>query len=125
MSAREPEGHAATPHTKAALIDPDTMTVLWATGSPGETAAGALSIEEAVPMAGPLGVAEAVRDVASTGAPRYLQADLVSTGKGAMAMLVSLHRLPDGNVLALAEHTWVPSGAAPAPPASPRHPRRR
>ncbi len=125
MSAREPGGHTATPHTKAALIDPDTMTVLWATELPGKAVGGSLTIEDAVPMAGPLDVAAAVREVASSGVPAHLRADLVTTGKGAMAMVVSLHRLPDGNVLTLAEHAWVPSGAAPGLPDSHRRPRRR
>jgi len=108
-----PADHTATPRTKAVLIDPDTMAVLW-TNEPG-VAAGALTVEEAVPMAEPLGVPEAVREVASTGTARHLQADLFSTGRGAMALVVSLHRLPDRSVLALAENAWVAQSGATRP----------
>lgn len=67
---------------------------------------GELSVDDAVPMAAALGVAEALRSVAESGVAQHLQADIVSTSKGAMALVVSLYRMPDGNVLALAENTW-------------------
>ena len=98
---------------KAVLIDPQSMTVVWAneaasdaapgsvTGTPPETA-----VDRFVPMAEALGVPEALRSVAETGVARHLRADLVSMARGSVAMVVSVYRLPDGMLLVLIENAW-------------------
>lgn len=98
---------------KAVLIDPQSMTVVWVNeaasdGDPGDVR-GTLtrsSIDRFVPMAEALGVPDALRSVAETGVARHLRADLVSTVRGSVAMVVSLYRLPDGMVLVLVENAW-------------------
>jgi hypothetical protein len=98
---------------KAVLIDPRTMTVVWANEAASEDvlgeAGGALSgtsIGRLVPMAEALGVPEALRSVADTGIARHLHADLVSMARGSVAMVVSVYRLPDGMLLVIIENAW-------------------
>ncbi|MBN1192746.1 MAG: hypothetical protein JXA36_03505 [Coriobacteriia bacterium] len=97
---------------KVVLIDPASMTVLWMNEAAAESVTGSiddsagLPVERVVPMAEALGVGEALNEVASTGVARHLQADLVSTGKGSMALVVSVYRLPGGELLVVAENTW-------------------
>lgn len=98
---------------KAVLIDPQSMTVVWANeaasdGDPGfalGTPPGT-SVDRFVPMAEALGVPEALRSVAETGVARHLRADLVSTVRGSVAMIISVYRLPDGLLLVLIENAW-------------------
>ena len=98
---------------KAVLIDPQSMTVVWANeaaseGDAGE-AHGALAghpVDRLVPMAEALGVPDALRSVADTGVARHLRADLVSMARGSVAMIVSVYRLPDGMLLVLVENAW-------------------
>ena len=98
---------------KAVLVDPETMQVIWMNESAAEPfadrTAGAVRqplVAEAVPMAETLGVLDAVRAVAETGVARHLEADLVSTSRGAVSLVVSVYRLPDGMVLVLSEQAW-------------------
>lgn len=97
---------------KAVLIDPDSMTVLWMNESASEAIAEdkgpavGVSVEQAVPMADSLGVPEALRAVAETGVPEHLRVDLVSTSKGSVTMVVSVYRLPSGELLVLTENSW-------------------
>ncbi len=65
-----------------------------------------LPLDVAVPMAAMLGVPEALQAAAETGAPQHLQADLVSTARGSVAIVTSLYPVPGGNVLLLMEHAW-------------------
>lgn len=116
---------------KAALVDPKSMTVLWTseTGSQAlsDTNGGPASgvpLDEAVPMADAMGVPEALREVADTGMTRHLRADLVSTARGAMALVTSIHRLPDGRLLVMTEQTWH-AGQGKGDPTGPRRPGRR
>ena len=91
----------ATVRVKAAVVDPATMALLW---SNEEAQAG--TIDAVVPMAESMGVPDAMREVARTGVPANLQANVISTGRGAMAVVVTIHRLPDGLLLVLAEDAW-------------------
>ena len=104
------EGDAPV-RAKAALVDPASMTVRWTNDpdtcpGPGDPAP---PIAEAVPMAEALGVPEALADVARTGVARHLQADVITTHKGSMALVASVYRLPDGMLLVVSEHTWQPA----------------
>lgn len=108
--ARDPD---APVKAKAVLIDPQSMTVVWANEAASEgdlgKARGALpgaSIDGVVPMAEALGVPEALRTVAESGVARHLRADLVSMSRGSVAMVVSVYRLPDGMLLVLIENAW-------------------
>jgi hypothetical protein len=101
---------------RAALIDPGSMTVLW-TNEPTADA----SIDRVVPMSEALGVPKALHAVAETGVAQHLRADLISTNKGSMAVVVSIYRVPDGNLLVLAENAWhfaqgKETGSAPRGP---------
>ena len=115
----------------AALIDPGSMAVLWTNGQGsgalldrGGDAVPAPALDEVVPMAEALGVPEVLRSVAETGLAQHVRADVVSTAKGAMALVASVYRLPDGKLLVLTEHTWVAENAAPGGN-RPRRPGRR
>ena len=115
---------------KAAVIDAASMTVEWANEaareglSEQEGTCEPISIEQVVPMVKPLGVREALSVVADTGVPRHLQADVVSTSKGSMALVVSIYRLPDGMLLVLSENAWR-SDSGKAADARPQRSRRR
>lgn len=107
VPGRSGEG-AAPVKTKVFLVDAASATVVWMNES-AEQGAGApapLALEAAVPMAGMLGVAEAVARVDETGEPRHLQADIITTGRGAMATVISAYRVPGGRVLVVVENTF-------------------
>ena len=95
---------------KAFLIDPVSMTVVWANESAAGDLAeggGAVAIERAVPVAG---ITEALRAVAETGVPRHLSAGLISSGRGSVSIVASVHRLPDGKLLLLTENAFQARG---------------
>lgn len=106
-----PQQNPVPVRARLALVDPESMTVVWANEAALEMLsddalpAGA-TIEQIVPMAAAMGVAEALVEVASTGVPRHFQADLVSTGRGNVAMVTSVYRLPDGSLLVATENAW-------------------
>lgn len=91
---------------KAALIDADSMTVLWVSGAPEASQGGPVQLEQIVPLAESMGLADAIRAVAETGVPEHLHADLVSSGRGSVTHAVSVYRMPDGKIILLAENTW-------------------
>ena len=107
-----PDGDERNPQakTKAVLVDPGSMTVVWmnepaAQGLPDPSAVG-MPVDEAIPMVEALGVPEALRTVASTGVAQQLSADIVSTVRGSVAMVLSIYRLPTGQLLILLENAW-------------------
>ena len=120
MSADEQTSPA---RTKAILVDPATMTVVWMNDQAARAlpdqhvgAAPGVPIEQVVPMAESLGVRDAVRGVADSGMPRHLRTDLVSTSRGTVTIVISIDRLPSGEVLVLTENAWqagrdVPGGS--------------
>jgi hypothetical protein len=115
---------------KAALIDPESMAVLWANEPPPSAGSDAAAesrsgttIDDVVPMADSLGVPEALREVAVTGVARHLRVDVVSKTTGSIAQVVSIYRLPDGKLLVLSENAWVMGRGGT--PGSPRRPGRR
>ncbi len=98
---------------KAVMIDPESMTVLWMNdaaaqdfSAEGPDAALGVPVEQAVPLAGMLGVPDALREAACTGEPQHVQADLVSTSRGSVTISGSVYRLPHGKLLLLMEHGW-------------------
>ena len=128
MRENGPAGEAPV-RAKVALVEPGTMRVVWLNESAMQTAADAgagapSTIEQVVPMAESLGLPEALRHVSATGEPRHLQADLISTVRGSMAMVTSVYRLPDGMLLVVTENAWQSGRDEPG---APRHgrPRRR
>ncbi len=98
--------------TRALVIDPGTMTVLWAneavTEAPSQAAGTVLGApaEQAIPLAGRLGIESVVEHVAATGEPFHVHADVIPTRRGSMVLAISVYRLPDGTVLVLAEDSW-------------------
>jgi hypothetical protein len=116
---------------KAVLIDPASMTAVWMNEAAAQDLADAdresvpgLPIDQAVPLAQILGVPEALRAAADTGAAQSLQASLVSTAQGSVAIVASVYCLPDGNLLLLMEHAWRAKHANKSPDSS-RGSRRR
>ena len=96
---------------RAVLVDPASLAVVWMNEAAAEavTSGGApeaLALAEAVPVADGTDVGAVVADVAATGRARHLRTDLVSTGRGAMALVTSVYRLPSGGVLVITEHSW-------------------
>lgn len=90
------------------------MRVTWMNDAASESLVGhqwdpsvGAPVAGVIPMAEALGVPGALAAVAATGIPQHLRADVITTGKGSMALIVSVQRLPDGAVLVLAENSWV------------------
>lgn len=97
--------------SKAYLIDPETLKVIWMNGSAQRDHKGMahkepLDIEKAVPMTKILGISDVLPIVSDTGEPRHLHTATISTRKGAMGLTASLYRLPDGKLLLLIENAW-------------------
>ena len=104
----------ATARTRAVLVDPTTMIVTWLNDAAAQTPAGlggdvgpGVPVERVVPMVEGLGVAEAIREVATTGSSRTLRADLISGPRGSVALVIAIHRIPSGEVLILIENAYV------------------
>ncbi len=117
---------------KALLVDPETMAVRWTNEPVGSSlswrrrgAPQPLELTQAVPMSDALGLPDVVREVWQSGIARHLGANLVTTGKGAVAYVVSVYRLPDGAVLVLTEHAWHVKEGAESPSGTRRSQRRR
>ena len=116
---------------KAWLVDAETMAVRWTNESVGSSSPGdaeeplPLELAQAVPMSDTLGLPDVVREVSQNGIARHLSANLVTTGKGAVAYVLSVYRLPDGAVLVLTEHAWHVGEGAKSPTGTRRSPRRR
>ncbi len=101
----------AAVHAQAVLIDPGTLAVEWMNEAAAEAAAGraeaagpGLSVDRVLPMAGSMGVTEALREVAETGVARHLRAEVVGMARRSVALVVSIYRLPGGELLLIAEH---------------------
>ena len=102
---------AAAVNAQAVLIDPGTMTVEWMNEAAAEAASGRgdatgprLTVDQVLPLASTLQVPEALREVAETGAPRHLRADVVAMRRASVALVVAIYRLPGGKLLVIAEH---------------------
>lgn len=98
-------------NAQAVLIDPGTMTVEWMNEAAAEAASGrgdvngpGLTVDQVLPLASTLQVPEALREVAETGVPRHLRADVVAMRRASVALVVSIYRLPGGKLLLIAEH---------------------
>ena len=125
------EGAAAV-NAQALLIDPGTMTVEWmneaaaeAASAHGDAAGPGLTVDQVLPLASALEVPEALREVAATGIPRHLRADVVAMRRASVALVVSIYRLPGGKLLLIAEHAVQagrggPGGWASRRPGRPR-----
>jgi len=96
--------------TRALVVDPASMIVLWANEAAHGAAAAGAPVDTAVPMAAELGVTDAITRVAATGEPHYARADLIPTRRGSMVRAISLDRLPNGQVLVLMEDAWQHAG---------------
>lgn len=107
MRMSDPSQEAGPVKAKAFLVDPATMKVVWMNESAAQdVSCEDMSVEKAIPLAEMTGVPGALREVASSGVPRHLRADVISTVRGSMAVVTSVYRLPDGKVLVLSEQAW-------------------
>lgn len=90
------------------------MTVQWLNESAAQDSTvevgedRGISLIEAVPMAELLGLPDALRRVHETGIAEHLSTGLVSTTRGSVALVTSVYRLPDGQLLVLTENAWQP-----------------
>jgi len=105
------ERRATAVNAQAVLIDPATWTVEWMNDAAAEAASGrvdaagpGLTVDQVLPLANTLEVPQALREVAETGAPRHLRADVVAMRRASVALVVSIYRLPGGKLLLIAEH---------------------
>ena len=96
--------------TKAYLLDPVHMKVLWMNESAAKDIKGSegtqredISIEDAVPMARIIGLPEAIAEVHGSGAPKHLRSSLISSKRGGLSTVASIYPLPDGKILLLIE----------------------
>jgi hypothetical protein len=124
--ARVDERDAAA-KAKAILFDPETLTAVWMNESAAADLPQGRSIlgaqpEDIVPSALAIGVREALWEVADTGETRHLRTALVSTARGALLIVVSIHRLPDDKLLLIMENGFQP---VRGPRAENGRPRRR
>lgn len=113
--------------TRAFLIDPESMTVAWmnepaASDHPESATPGEVRLDRLAPVDG---LPEALREVAATGVPRHVSTALVSTHRGAMSVVVSVYRLPDGMLLVLSDSTFRLGRASRDDDAGTPPPRRR
>lgn len=115
---------------KALLVDPASMQVVWMNEAALAGVLGAESlalpadVERAFPMADKLGLRAALDAAAASSTAQHLQANLVSTNKGSMAIVTSVYRLPDGMLLVLTDQSWQVKHKADEASHAPRRPRR-
>jgi len=106
------EDQTAPVQTKAVLIEPVSMTVLWMNESAaqdfadGNQPVAGVPVAQAVPLSEILAVPESLRVVAETGVSQRMKANLVTTTQGSLAIVASVYRLPDGKLLLLIENAW-------------------
>ncbi|MDZ4169534.1 MAG: hypothetical protein U1E26_07750 [Coriobacteriia bacterium] len=107
------EGRSERTQAKAVLLDPVSLSVLWDSESASATAGVgaenplvAPTLEEVIPLADGMGLSQAIVEVAATGEPRRLSADVVSTSRGSVTYSCGVFLLPDGHVLVVAENGW-------------------
>lgn len=91
---------------RAVLVDASTGDVLWSNHAADDDSDASLQLEDVLPLTRPGEALSMVRDVAESGVARHLSTDLVSTVRGSIAVVTSLHRLPNGLVLILSENSW-------------------
>lgn len=114
---------------KAYLIDPESMAVVWMNEAANRGFAEAINrrlpapLGQVLPVAEALGVRDALVAAATTGDAQHVQASLVSTNKGSMALVASVYRLPDAKLLVLVDQSWQTKhkGADSSAPRRPRH----
>lgn len=97
----------------AVLVNPNTLAVTWANeavfasiAERGGSAEQVNLLDEAIPTATMVGLGDLVREVAETGAPAHRTTSIVSTVRGSATLVLSVYRLPDGQVLVIAENSW-------------------
>lgn len=95
------------------LVDPSSQEVLWANdavlSSLAERGADpdlASILSEALPLSDVLGLGEMIARVASTGEAASQSAPIVSTARGSVTLVVSVYRLPGGQILVVGENSW-------------------
>ncbi len=98
-------------HTYLLLIDPASLTVLWANDNvekriaerAGDTAVGK-QLSAVIPFSDELGVPDRVREVAETGETSELHTAGFSVEGERTSTAASIYRLPSGEVLVASEY---------------------
>lgn len=118
--------------TKAVLIDPASMTLVWMNEAAAQSLldresgfSPGMNAEAVVSMTGTQDVMRALQEVADTGEDRHLQVDLVSTGRGSVTITSSVYKLPGDMLLLLADNSWQVKHRAAEDPSSRGATRRR
>lgn len=115
--------------TSVAIVDESGSTVLWMNGPalaeapPGTPPTGA-PVQSALPAAALLQLPAALAAAAATGEAQYVQASLISTGRGVLYKAAAVYPLPDGTFLVQVEDSFQPA-ARSSDPAGPRSRGRR
>ncbi len=93
------------------LVDPDTLTVLWANDKVEEaiasrtgTSAVGQRVEDVVYLAEQIGVVDLIRDVGNNGLTRHISAVTFRRSRTD----ASLYRLPSGEVLVASQWVQIP-----------------
>lgn len=100
-------------HTYLLLVDPSSLTVLWANDNvenrvaerAGDTAVGK-QISEVIPFGDALGIPQKLREVAETGETCELHTAGFSVAGDKTSTVASIYRLPSGDILVASEY-WI------------------
>lgn len=105
--------------TRAVLIDPVTLTVVWMNEAAARSMLGreagftpGMPAEAVVTIAGTHDVTGVIEEVARSGNDAHLSVDLVSTGRGSVTVTTSISQLPGGMLLLLSDNAWQAKAAS-------------
>lgn len=98
-------------HTYLLLVDPSSLTVLWANENVekrvaervGDTAVGK-QVSVVIPFGDALGIPDLLREVAETGETRTLHSAGFSVVGDKTSTVASIYRLPSGEILVASEY---------------------
>jgi hypothetical protein len=98
-------------HTYLLLIDPASLTVLWANDTVEErviersgTPSTGRHVTDVIPFAESLGIPQRLREVAETGEPRELHSIGFSVLGEGTKTTASMYRMPSGELLLASEY---------------------
>jgi len=93
---------------KVALVDPVSLEIVWSSvpvPAEGDPATG-LPLDVLVPMAEAIGLPGVLREVAATGISGCLEVDVITSNRGTVTLVVTVHRIPRELLLIVVEPGW-------------------
>ncbi len=99
---------ASASGVKVAVVDPVSLQVVWSSVSlsAADDATTVLPLHALVPMAEVIDLENVLLEVAATGVPRRLEADLIASSRGIVTLVVTVHRIPRELLLIVVEPGW-------------------